>query len=60
MFGFGKNKAKRITKESGLTTKFSEVAGMDESKLEVMEFVDFLKNAPKYKKLGENYNVVEV
>ncbi|PRP85996.1 hypothetical protein PROFUN_05767 [Planoprotostelium fungivorum] len=52
MFGFGKSKAKRITKESGLTTKFSEVAGMDESKLEVMEFVDFLKNAPKYKKLG--------
>lgn len=32
--------------------KFADVAGLDESKVEVMEFVDFLKNPEKYRKLG--------
>lgn len=32
--------------------KFADVAGLDESKIEVQEFVDFLKNPEKYKKLG--------
>jgi len=32
--------------------KFKDVAGMKESKLEIMEFVDFLKNPEKYRKLG--------
>ena len=32
--------------------RFADVAGLDESKVEVMEFVDFLKNPQKYKKLG--------
>lgn len=31
---------------------FADVAGLDESKIEVQEFVDFLKNPDKYKKLG--------
>lgn len=31
---------------------FSQVAGLDEAKLEVMEFVDFLKNPGRYEKLG--------
>lgn len=34
------------------TTTFSQVAGLDEAKLEVMEFVDFLKNPQRYEKLG--------
>jgi AFG3 family protein len=32
--------------------KFKDVAGLDESKVEVQEFVDFLKNPSKYKRLG--------
>ncbi|XP_047140194.1 mitochondrial inner membrane m-AAA protease component paraplegin [Hydra vulgaris] len=31
---------------------FKKVAGMNEAKQEVMEFVDFLKNADKFKELG--------
>jgi len=32
--------------------RFKDVAGMDQAKVEISEFVDFLKNAEKYKKLG--------
>lgn len=32
--------------------RFADVAGLDESKIEVQEFVDFLKHPEKYKKLG--------
>jgi AFG3 family protein len=32
--------------------KFSDVAGQDEAKAEISEFVDFLKSPQKYKKLG--------
>ena len=35
-----------------VTTKFSDVAGIDEVKNELMEVVDFLKNPEKYTKLG--------
>ncbi|EGG18412.1 peptidase M41 [Cavenderia fasciculata] len=45
---FSKSKATRGTS----TTTFKDVAGMDEAKEEIMEFVSFLKNADKYKKLG--------
>lgn len=31
---------------------FSDVAGMDEAKQEVMEFVDYLRNSTKYSDLG--------
>jgi ATP-dependent Zn protease len=31
---------------------FADVAGCDEAKAEIMEFVDFLKNPEKYKQLG--------
>ena len=31
---------------------FKDVAGLEEAKVEVMEIVDFLKNAKKYKELG--------
>lgn len=34
------------------STKFADVAGLDEAKVEVMEFVDFLQNASKYTRLG--------
>lgn len=32
--------------------KFKDVAGMEGAKQEIMEFVDFLKNPEKYKKIG--------
>ena len=40
------------TAEKNVTTKFKDVAGCDEAKVEVMEFVDFLKNPKKYERLG--------
>lgn len=33
-------------------TTFAQVAGLDEAKAEVMEFVDFLNNPSRYEKLG--------
>ena len=32
--------------------KFKDVAGLDEAKIEISEFVDFLKKPQKYKELG--------
>ncbi|SPO00729.1 related to matrix AAA protease [Cephalotrichum gorgonifer] len=52
MFGFGKSKAKQFNHESAVKTKFSDVAGMDEAKVEIMEFVSFLKSPEKFRRLG--------
>ncbi|KAI2473896.1 ATP-dependent metallopeptidase Hfl [Annulohypoxylon bovei var. microspora] len=52
MFGFGKSKAKRFSHETAIKVKFSDVAGMDEAKQEIMEFVNFLKKPEKFIKLG--------
>ncbi|RWS28905.1 Paraplegin-like protein [Leptotrombidium deliense] len=37
---------------AGKGVKFEDVAGLREAKVEVMEFVDYLKNQEKYSKLG--------
>ncbi|CAE8615923.1 unnamed protein product [Polarella glacialis] len=39
-------------KEVKSKTKFADVAGLDQAKAEVVEFVDFLKNPAKYEHLG--------
>ncbi|KAF9515586.1 hypothetical protein BS47DRAFT_1391442 [Hydnum rufescens UP504] len=52
IFGIGKSRAKLFNKETDVKVKFKDVAGMDEAKEEIMEFVKFLKEPTKYEKLG--------
>ncbi|KAM0479749.1 hypothetical protein ACHAPX_004326 [Trichoderma viride] len=52
MFNFGKSKAKKFNAESAVKVKFSDVAGLEEAKVEIMEFVSFLKQPEKFEKLG--------
>ena len=51
IFKMSKSPAKRITKET-VTTSFKDVAGCDEAKREIMEFVEFLKDSKKFTDLG--------
>lgn len=48
---FGKSKAKMLS-EDQIKLNFSDVAGCDEAKQEVVEIVDFLKDPAKFKRLG--------
>ncbi len=48
---FGKSKAKLLNESSKKVT-FSEVAGMDEAKVEVQEIIDILKDPQKFQRLG--------
>jgi AFG3 family protein len=52
IFGIGKSRAKKFNHETDIKTKFADVAGMDEAKVEIMEFVSFLKDPSKYQALG--------
>ena len=52
MFNMGKSNVQVYGVDKKIKTRFKHVAGMDQAKVEVMEFVDFLKNPEKYKKLG--------
>ena len=48
----GKARAQMSDKNSKERVTFKDVAGLEEAKIEIMEIVDFLKNANKYKELG--------
>ena len=51
MFGIGGGKSKAID-EGKVKTRFSDVAGVDEAKDELVEVVDFLKEPKKYTEIG--------
>lgn len=51
VMGFGRSKARQNDPERPQVT-FSDVAGEDEAKQELMEVVDFLRNPQKYHALG--------
>ena len=48
----GKARAQVFDKENKKPVTFKDVAGLEEAKVEIMEIVDFLKNAEKYRDLG--------
>ncbi|MEP6701264.1 MAG: ATP-dependent zinc metalloprotease FtsH [Bacteroidota bacterium] len=53
IFNIGKSRAQLFDKNGiKVNITFSDVAGLDEAKVEVMEIVDFLKNPKKYTALG--------
>ena len=51
IFGVGNSRAKSV-EEGKVKTRFSDVAGVDEAKEELVEVVDFLKQPKKYTDIG--------
>lgn len=51
IFQIGKSNAKKINKED-VNVTFADVAGCQEAKKEIMEFVDFLQDSSRFTKLG--------
>jgi len=52
LFGIGKSRARRYDLEKDTKVTFNDVAGIDEAENELVEIVDFLKDPPKYTRLG--------
>jgi cell division protease FtsH len=52
LMGIGKSRARRYDQETSTKVTFDDVAGIDEAENELVEIVDFLKDPPKYTRLG--------
>jgi cell division protease FtsH len=52
IFNVGKSKAQLFDKNTSVSVNFSDVAGLEEAKVEIMEIVEFLKEPKKYTQLG--------
>lgn len=52
VFNAGKSKAKLYNAQTAQKVRFKDVAGMDETKLEISEFVKFLREPQVYAELG--------
>jgi AFG3 family protein len=52
IFSVGKSRAQIFDRDTNVKVDFSDVAGLEEAKVEIREIVDFLKNPKKYTELG--------
>ncbi len=52
IFNVGKSRAQIFDKDTNVKVDFSDVAGLEEAKVEIREIVEFLKNPGKYTNLG--------
>ncbi|GIK86912.1 MAG: ATP-dependent zinc metalloprotease FtsH [Betaproteobacteria bacterium] len=52
LLGIGKSRARRYDEEGGDKVTFDDVAGIDEAEAELVEIVEFLRDPPKFTRLG--------
>jgi cell division protease FtsH len=52
LMGIGRSRARRYDQERDAKVTFDDVAGIDEAENELVEIVDFLRDPPKYTRLG--------
>src|SRR6185437_16141454 len=52
LMGIGKSRARRYDQTQDTRVTFDDVAGIDEAENELIEIVDFLRDPPKYTRLG--------
>lgn len=55
VWSFGKSRAATLDKEKSTKITFSDVAGIDESKEELKEVIEFLKDPKKFQRLGGRF-----